>query len=166
MKKQNGFTLIEVLVAIVLLGIGLLGVAGLQIASLQTNQGAFNRSQASFLVADIADRMRLNPEGVAADAYKGIDTNNAASIAADPGCIDSGCSGEQLAIQDIREWANEFIEVGALGGGAADPNYLPSLPQGRGQIDYDAVADTYTISISWIDITSGTDDSLSLTISL
>ena len=57
-----GFTLIESLVALLVLSIGLLGVAAMQLASLQANNGAFQRTQATFLAQDIADRMRANRE--------------------------------------------------------------------------------------------------------
>ena len=57
---DGGFTLIESLVALLVLSIGLLGVAAMQLASLQANNGAFQRTQATFLAQDIADRMRAN----------------------------------------------------------------------------------------------------------
>jgi len=68
-RAQIGATLIEVLVAIVVLSIGLLGLAGLQATSIQANQGAYYRSQASILAADITDRMRANRKAAQAGAY-------------------------------------------------------------------------------------------------
>lgn len=44
---QSGFTLLEILVAIVVLSIGLLGLAGLQVVSLNNNQTAYYRSIAT-----------------------------------------------------------------------------------------------------------------------
>jgi len=58
--RADGFTLIEALIALLVLSIGLLGVAAMQLASLQANNGAFQRTQATFLAQDIADRMRAN----------------------------------------------------------------------------------------------------------
>ena len=61
MKNKNaGFTLIEVLIAMLVLAVGLLGLAGLQATSLRNNQSAYNRSQATQLAYDLADRMRAN----------------------------------------------------------------------------------------------------------
>jgi type IV pilus assembly protein PilV len=61
---QRGFTLLEILVAIVVLSIGLLGLAGLQAVSLNNNQIAYYRSIASQQAYDMADRMRANQAGV------------------------------------------------------------------------------------------------------
>ncbi len=60
MKTNTGFTLIEVLIAMLVLAVGLLGLAGLQATSLRNNQSAYNRSQATQLAYDLADRMRAN----------------------------------------------------------------------------------------------------------
>ena len=60
MNKNTGFTLIEVLIAMIILAVGLLGLAGLQATSLRNNQSAYNRSVATQLAYDIADRMRAN----------------------------------------------------------------------------------------------------------
>ena len=58
--RSRGFTLVEVLVALVVLSIGLLGVAALQLTSLRSNHSSAMRSQATFLAYDIIDRMRAN----------------------------------------------------------------------------------------------------------
>src|SRR5664280_455779 len=60
MNKNSGFTLLEVLIAMLVLAVGLLGLAGLQATSLRNNQSAYNRSQATQLAYDLADRMRNN----------------------------------------------------------------------------------------------------------
>ena len=64
MNKNAGFTLIEVLIAMLVLAVSLLGLAGLQATSLRNNQSAYNRSQATQLAYDLADRMRANAAGI------------------------------------------------------------------------------------------------------
>ena len=58
--RQRGFTLLEVLIAVMLLAVGLLGLAGLQAVSLRNNHSAYLRSQATMLTYDIIDSMRTN----------------------------------------------------------------------------------------------------------
>ena len=64
-RAQQGVTLLEVLISIVVLSIGLLGYAGLQTVSLKNNTSAFQRSQATMLTYDIVDRMRANRPNLA-----------------------------------------------------------------------------------------------------
>ncbi|MDR2260121.1 MAG: type IV pilus modification protein PilV [Azoarcus sp.] len=58
--QQEGFTMIEVLVTIVILSLGLLGLAGLQISSLKMSQSAGARSVASQYAYAMLDKIRSN----------------------------------------------------------------------------------------------------------
>ncbi len=62
-KKQNGFTLIEVLIGLVLLAIGLLAIAGMQITSVRGNFFSKNLSEASVLGQDRLEELRNRPYG-------------------------------------------------------------------------------------------------------
>jgi len=61
--NQCGFTLLEVLIALLVLSIGLLGLAALQTTGLRSNQMATMRTHATQLAYDISDRMRANVAG-------------------------------------------------------------------------------------------------------
>jgi len=91
-KKQIGFTLIEVLVALIVVAIGLLGLAALQTVGLRNNHSTNLTSQAIWLANDITDRIRSNPSG---------DYNNI-SPQQPPNC--SPCTPQQMAEIDILEW--------------------------------------------------------------
>ena len=103
-RKQCGFTLLEVLIALLILSIGLLGLASLQTNGLRSNQMASMRTTATQLAYDIADRMRANPAGVDAQNYV------IASGAADPtiptgeSCEDISCTAAQMATYDLAQW--------------------------------------------------------------
>lgn len=56
--RQIGFSLLEVLIAVVILSVGLLGLAGLQLSALRNNQSAMERSTAILQVYSIADVLR------------------------------------------------------------------------------------------------------------
>jgi type IV pilus assembly protein PilV len=64
-RLQQGTTLLEVLISIVVLSVGLLGYAGLQTLSMKNNTSAFQRSQATILTYDIVDRIRANRPNLA-----------------------------------------------------------------------------------------------------
>ena len=65
-RINDGFTLIEVLVALLILAVGLLGIAALQFKGMRYSNDAFMRSQITFLAYDIADRIRANAANGAA----------------------------------------------------------------------------------------------------
>lgn len=87
---QRGFTLIEVLVAVVILSIGLLGLASLQTVTLQRGNGAAQRVEALNYAYDLLDRMRANRSQALAGRYD-----------VDVGEVPSGTT---LAESDVRSW--------------------------------------------------------------
>lgn len=100
--KVKGFTLLEVLVALLVLSIGLLGLAGLQVTGLRDNHSAYLRSQAVLLAQDMADRMRQNRTGVNANNYMIITLPVTGVI---PNCISTVCTAAQIATADANDWA-------------------------------------------------------------
>jgi type IV pilus assembly protein PilV len=66
---DRGFTLFEVMIALLVLSIGLLGLAALQLRALRTGQAADMHTRAGQVAADMLERMRANPAGVAAGRY-------------------------------------------------------------------------------------------------
>jgi len=129
-----GFTMIEVLVALVVLSIGLLGVAGLQIVGLKGNLSAAFRTQASYLADDIIDRMRANYIAARGTGGSGLQYTVAMGASAPTGATDP------TAIADVAAWAAE----------------LQTLPSGKGSISVDAVTSIATVTIQWVD-TRGKD---------
>lgn len=127
---QRGFTLLEVMVAVVVLAIGLLGLAGLQATATRFNDSAYQRSQATALAYDIADRMRANREvALTEGGYLG-DVQNPA-----PACAILGAPAGTLGVQDIAAWRNALA---------------CTLPSGTGRIARNA-NNIYTITVQWSD---------------
>ena len=118
-NKQLGFTLIEVLLAVVILGIGLLGIVTLQGRSLQYNQQAYLYSQASFLANDIAERMRANSQVI--NQYE-IDFNDEASGATATQCLTANCSESQFANWDLKVWKDSLKSALPSGDGSIVAN--------------------------------------------
>lgn len=111
---ERGYTLIEVLVALLVISLGLLGMAGLQISALKQNQNAYVRSQVFISAQDIVGRMRANTPGVSAGNYFGapIDVNGI-----DTSCDKSSCSTSDLATYDLNNWRFNLQQEVAGGGG-------------------------------------------------
>lgn len=88
---QRGFSLLEVLIAVLVLSIGLLGLAGLYAVGLRSVDSANLRTQATVLAQDILERMRANRDAAIAGGY------DIASLSATP-------SGDATAATDVAEW--------------------------------------------------------------
>ena len=106
--RQRGFTLLEVLIAVMLLAVGLLGLAGLQAVSLRNNHSAYLRSQATMLTYEIIDSMRTNRS--AAQPLPGSIRRNYDIAIGDRGvCIAAGLYGycmqrSEMATAEIADW--------------------------------------------------------------
>ncbi len=59
-NAHRGFSLIEVLVALLIMSIGLLGAAAIQLNALKYTDSSSMRTQASFIAYDMLDRIRAN----------------------------------------------------------------------------------------------------------
>lgn len=136
--KESGFTLLEILIAMLVLSIGLMGLAGLMASSMRNNLSASHRTQATWMAYDIIDRMRANRAKAIAGAY-------ATSLGSPVTCTAAAPSGT-IQAQDIAAWKSQINCV---------------LPAGDGSI---AVTNTAraTVIIKWDD-SRGLIDSGSLT---
>lgn len=59
-RMQQGFSLIEVLVSVIILSIGMLGAIGMQTTALQANKEARNQTIATIFARELAEKMRGN----------------------------------------------------------------------------------------------------------
>lgn len=134
-----GFTLLEVMIALLIFSIGLLGLAGLQGSSLQNNKTSDLRSIAIIEAHDLAERIRANERGVSGD-YDTINTG----VPAVPGtdCINSSsCTTPALiAAWDIYEWQTSLSNL---------------LPSGRGKVFRPSKTSAFTILVMWDEARTG-----------
>lgn len=116
--RPRGFSLIEVLVALLVLSIGLLGLAGLQTLGLKFNTQSYQRTQAVLNSYDIIDRIRANPGGVAADVYDNIGLGQTPDIPATPDCsANPGCTATDMADYNIDQWLASLSNLLTQGDG-------------------------------------------------
>jgi type IV pilus assembly protein PilV len=100
-KNSKGFTLLEVLVAMVLLSIGLLGVARLQMFGLQNTGNAYFRTQASGLLTELVERVRANPQGALDNHYSVAMPSCNVAVAKSCVSATTKCSQSELALFDM-----------------------------------------------------------------
>lgn len=133
--KQNGATLIEALVSILLFSLGLLGIAGLQVSALTFQKSSWATNRIAEVVIDIAERMRANPDGVSVGSYAytaNYVTGKTAAITSN-NCRASGgsCSGAQIANDDLSAWlrkAQSTLPQGAVRlEGTANNGYIVTV---------------------------------------
>lgn len=104
--RARGFTLLEILIAMLVLALGILGGVALQLAALRARQQSVLLSQATQMATSLAERMRANPSQ--RDTYLTLDYD--AVVEPAPGAPAAlcyagagACSADQLALADLYE---------------------------------------------------------------
>lgn len=149
-----GFTLIEVLAALLIIIVGLLGIASLQMKSQQMQIESFQRAQALVMLEDMVNRINANRNG--ANCYA-ITTDSTGAPYAGTDSALSDCVAAinptylTLANTDLAAWdamlkgageARGGLQTGAMIGArgcivSPDPDITP------------ADANTYRVTIAW-----------------
>jgi type IV pilus assembly protein PilV len=109
-KTSSGFTLLEVLIALVVISIGLLGLAGLQTVSLRNTGVSTSRTIATQLAYDMADRLRANANGAQSGAYFQTATTIGTAPSSTTCFTSSGCSAADMAAMDLYVWRSRLAK--------------------------------------------------------
>lgn len=129
MTSQNGFTLLEVMIAMVIFAVGMLGLAGIQALSLENTHSSYSRNQAILLAYEMVDRMKANP--TAGTNYEVATTDAIATPATL--CDVTACNNVEMATFDQWQWKTSLPLL---------------LVSGQGQI-VNTAGDNYTITVHW-----------------
>jgi type IV pilus assembly protein PilV len=132
-SHDSGFTLIEVLVALLVVAVGLIGMAGIQGAAVKYTKGAEGRSHAAQLNSDILDRIRTSRAALPSGAYASAGSFQAVS------CDRNFAITQSVQDQaDIALWRNQIACL---------------LPGGQGRIEVGALDASglypVTVSVQW-----------------
>ena len=109
--RSAGFSLIEVMVALVVCSIGLLGLAKMESLAISSTSVAGSRSIAAIEASSLASAMHANPGDWAAGLAPAITTVSAApanNFSAAATCLVAGagsCGPAPMAFYDLQLWA-------------------------------------------------------------
>lgn len=123
--RAEGFTLTEVLVAVLVLGLGLIGGTAMQLHAMRTRHESALLSSAVQIATGMADRMRANAAQVPG-IYLGLDYDAYTEpVPAPPGslCMATACDSPALAQLDLYELKRQV---------------RATLPAGRARVCRDA----------------------------
>ncbi|MCL1141469.1 type IV pilus modification protein PilV [Shewanella gaetbuli] len=155
--KEDGFSLIEVMVALVILVIGLIGIFNLHIVAKKGSFDSFQQTQASYYANDIINRMRLNASQLNAYGTSGSVGSIYSGTPTVPGTSCNGtatCSPAEMAAWDLYEWRAAFTGeaevVNSKNVGGLDSPTACILVNGN----------DVTVVISWQGINSLSDSTL------
>jgi len=150
-NHSAGFSLFEVLIALVVLSVGLLGLASLQGQSISSSYNAHLRTQATSLAQSMVDRMRANRE------YAMLSTNHYHTEFSTPppavsvDCNSAICSQANMALFDVKEWK---CRLGMFASDSACDELVTqaALPGGEGRVSVpDANTGQTRVSVRWLD---------------
>ena len=123
----SGFTLIEVMVALIVLVLGVLGAAAMTLTAIRDSKQSGLRSQASAMAYELSDLIRASaypspvppavpplpgtppPPGPQESIFTGVAPSSVATC-----WSPAGCSPDDMARNDYYEWRAKLIGVNAL----------------------------------------------------
>jgi type IV pilus assembly protein PilV len=106
LRRQNGFGLLEVLVALFVFGIGLLGATALSVQAYRLENRAQIRARIGILAADLIGRVRSNAAGLM--AYGGDPAAHGCSSGLTPAQV---CTPDELAADDLASFFAALREL-------------------------------------------------------
>jgi type IV pilus assembly protein PilV len=149
---QVGFSLIEVLIALVVIAIGLLGIAGMQALSISNTSTARQRSLAAIQASSMGSMMRANrgywesassvtvtATGSASGTSWSSTTLSGSLASQGIDCAATTCTPVQMAAYDVQNWGRYIVQ---------------QLPNGTGTVTCAAGSPvSCQVSVSWAEKT-------------
>jgi type IV pilus assembly protein PilV len=141
-KDLSGFSLLEVLVAMMVTIIGLVGMAGLQAVATRANLESYQRAQALILLQDMVDRINANRKNSGDYDLRGGTLGTSSSTSCGPS-----------AVADCNAWSAELLGAGETQG----TSKVGAIIEARGCVDYASGTEVagaagtgiYTVAVAW-----------------
>jgi len=147
--RTRGFTLVEVMVAVIVISVGLLGIASMQALALASTNNARMRSLAAIQAASLASIMHVNrdywaktPPPTVGVAQTTITDGTGILNMSAPDCASAVCDAEHMAAYDFQAW------VAALNSVLPNPTATILCPNGTPPL-------VCSIQIKWLETNAG-----------
>jgi len=146
--SQSGFSLLELLIALIVFSLGLLAVAGLQTIAKQSNYESIQRTIAAQIATGLLEDIRTNGGGTAIYTGSGDIGGGSRGAQPAPNCsAGAECNPAQKAAFDLWFWEQSLdgtLETsgGASAGGLVLPTLCVAGPAGGG-------AGIYRVTVVW-----------------
>lgn len=126
---HSGFSLVEVMVALIIICVGLLGIAKLEALMLSSTGTSRLRALVALQAASLADAMHANRDYWGGNSTYWVPANGALALTgtgsggtttwagtnapgtSPPSCNNVVCNSEQLAQADLTQWATDLSSV-------------------------------------------------------
>jgi type IV pilus modification protein PilV len=136
-QRQQGASLIEVLVALTLVAFTMLGLLGLQLRSMSSQKDSLDRRTAALLVSGLGERVSANFAGFEQRLYDGLILNPADAAPGAVVCaVPGNCTTAEIA---TRDWALFSQQV------------RTRLPGGVAFLTTPADLSRTTVIVGWLD---------------
>ena len=127
-RRHHGFSLVEVMVALIIICVGLLGIAKLEALMLSSTGTSRLRALVALQAASLADAMHADRDYWGGGSTYWVPANNALTLTGTESagatvwagtnannnpasCVGVVCNSEQLAQYDLGQWANNLSSV-------------------------------------------------------
>lgn len=147
LRAQRGFSLIEVLIALLVLSLGLLGLAFLQVLNVRYTNSAQHRTMATNLASEVMDMMRSNPRHIV--VYNRLTEASFNGVTVPGAGCSSAAEDAATALKNIDRWRCDVVS---------------QLPGGRGSVQIvENPSGRYiaTVTLIWTDNVGRTQDAAS-----
>jgi len=151
-KQQQGFSLIEILVTILIISFGLLGATSMQLKVQSLETDSFQRAQAMMLVDDMVSRMNLNRTDV--DSY--VTGLAVTSILGYGDSQPANCAALNGVLLDQCEWSNALKGAAEMSGASSAATAVGAMVNARGCIEVvtGSTPPTYKVTVVWQGLTA------------
>lgn len=159
--RQNGVSLVEVLITTLVFSVGILGISGLGAFAKRATYDTVQRSTAVELAYALFEEMRANKRAIATFTGAAVLGRGSRGAEPAPDCSAPGanCNAQEFAAHGLWAWEQmldsgmEVSADGTSGGGLVTPTACIVGPPGSG-------AGVYTVTIVWRGVQELTDPAI------